>query len=157
MSGNSAEIAKSDFVKNPDPKAIELFDSVIPTVRDFHMNKDFAPSAAFVDAKGEIVDSELTTDGTAKITVQYALDYFTKEFKEAASKGEIQTSIIFYHGNVVKRKYRVAATHDECNAVIAYVESKDFSYVVIVNYRSIAGGILYDKPIYSNIPHNIFK
>lgn len=120
------------------PQLDELIHGMLPIVQDFHREGMFAPHAATINSKGELVGHALVIEVTGELTVSQAIEYFESEFALQARRGEIQASGIFYHSAGIdasdnKVLLPPASTTDECKAIVALLEHScgDSVYLLI--------------------------
>lgn len=133
----------------PHPQMIELFDRMMPMVKHFHANAQFAPHAATMDMAGEVTGQALTTDGRTQLTLEQTIEYFEARFRAQAQAGQILASGVFYHGSGIRPGDGIvtlppATVVEEAVALVALLEhvSGD-SVFAYVPYHGEPGAVVY--------------
>ena len=106
----------------------------------------FAPLAASMNPAGEITGAALVTSEVAidlsNLSADEGVGLLTRQFIDAAQRGEIKASAIFFHGhNDGGPAPRPAATEAEANCLVVFLDHRDGPAVAAVfNYRQATDG-----------------
>ena len=149
---------KSYFSTQDVPEDLmEIYKETYPILIHLHEQQSLAPYAVSMSTEGKIQGEALVIEDGKEITVEFALDHFTKELREKAKLGNITASAIFYHGHINKSEYRPAQTVDEANAIIGYLENKTKSLVFILPYFYAQDSWNYKELILKPKKANVFS
>ena len=105
----------------------ELLEALLPLVERLHAKGDLAPTAAYLDASGEIGGFAFTSDdvAAADMTVDEALQRMQERMRELAAAQDIVASAIFYHAVSLEDDARPAAYASEAAMLIGMLEDVD--------------------------------
>lgn len=140
------------------PQLEELAGRMLPLVKRFHAQEDFAPHAAAMDASGEVTGNALIyEEGARQPTVAEALERFESAYRQAAAAGEIVASAVFFHGAALDGGVRPAATVGEAAALVFGLEHESGqSLYLAVPYARTPDGPVYEPPVLIEKPVAVF-
>lgn len=142
-----------DIQLHPDLQA--LIDDHWDFVLRLHHSNSLAPLAATMDLAGAITGAALLFDPenppVKQATADEAVGILTQQFADAARRGEIRASAIFFHGYNDRRSAPLPAEDvADANCLVVFLDQRDGQAVAaIINYLQDSGGTWrYTAPAY---------